>query len=402
MCWECQLPARILLVGDESVRTIAGDVLRGEGHELLVSGDGQKALAQWASERPDLIVVDSVLPGLTGTEVVRRVRQEEPRGSHVPIILLGEMADVQAKVNGLRLGADDYLAKPIHPVELSARVRGLLIRFVPVARAQHDGAALGKVLAFYGAKGGVGATTLAINSAIALRRVAKRSVALIDGNLQFGDHRVFLDLGTDRRSVVDVVTTAGFDQDLLRRVVVRHESGVDLLLGPNTPEAAEHVSAEQHHLLRVVEVMRTMYDYVVVDLDKRLDDHTLDVISVADDLFVVMTADLSCLKNVRLVISTMGQIGVPEERMQLVLNRANAYTGISLKAVESVLRRPILHQVMNDYRVAIGALNSGSPFMMRRPDSAIAKDVVNLVRAIDGQRIPAAKARALQLAPARS
>jgi pilus assembly protein CpaE len=395
------MPARILLVGDESVRSLAGDVLRGEGHELLISGDGQKALAQWSAERPDLMVIDSVLPGLTGSEVVRRVRQEEPRGSHVPIILLGEVADVEAKVRGLRLGADDYLAKPIHRVELSARVRGLLIRFVPVARSQHDAPALGRVLAFYGAKGGVGSTTLAINAAIALRRLAKRSVALIDGNLQFGDHRVFLDLGTDKRSVVDVVTTAGFDQDLLRRVVVRHDSGVDLLLAPNTPEAAEHVSAEQHHMLRVVEVMRTMYDYVVVDLDKRLDDHTLDVISIADGLFVVMTADLSCLKNVRLVISTMAQLGVPAERMQLVLNRANAYTGISLKSVESVLRRPIVHQVTNDYRVAIGALNSGSPFMMRRADSAIARAVVEFVKAIDGQPAPAPRAPAFRLAPAR-
>jgi pilus assembly protein CpaE len=395
------MPARILLVGDESVRELAGDILRGEGHELLISGDGQKALAQWSAERPDLIVIDSVLPGLTGSEVVRRVRQEEPRGSHVPIILLGEVADVEAKVRGLRLGADDYLAKPIHRVELSARVRGLLIRFVPVASAPHDAPALGRVLAFYGAKGGVGATTLAINASIALRRLAKRSVALVDGNLQFGDHRVFLDLGTDKRSVVDVVTTAGFDQDLLRRVVVRHDSGVDLLLAPNTPEAGEHVSAEQHHLLRVVEVLRTMYDYVVVDLDKRLDDHTLDVISIADELFVVMTADLSCLKNVRLVISTMAQLGVPPERMELVLNRANAYTGISLKSVESVLGRPVVHQVTNDYRVAIGALNSGSPFMMRRADSAIARAVVDFVKAIDTQPAPAPRAPAFQLALAR-
>jgi len=397
------MPARILLVGDESVTSAAVSVLGAEGHELLLTADGQQALNTWAAERPDLIVLDSVLPGLTGDEVVRRVRETEPRGSHVPVILLGDVADREAKVRGLRLGADDYLAKPIHPVELSARVRGLLVRFVPVARAaREDEPALGKVLAFYGAKGGVGTTSLAINSAIALRRVAKRSVALVDGNLQFGDHRVFLDLGTDRRSIVDVVSAHGFDQDLLRRVVVRHDSGVDLLLAPNTPEQAEHVSAEQHHLLRVVEVLRTMYDYVVIDLDKRLDDHTLDTISIADDLFVVMTADLSCLKNVRLVLETMSQIGVPEERMQLVLNRANAFTGISLKAVEGVLRRPIVHQIMNDYRVAISALNSGAPFMMRRSDSAIAKGVIDFVKAIDRAPTAAARAPSFQLLPARS
>ena len=87
-----------------------------------------------------------------------------------------------------------------------------------------------------------------------------------------------------------------------------------------------------------------MYDYVVVDMDKRLDDNTLDVIGAADRLVVVLTADLSCLKNVRLVLGTMAQLGVPDERLMLVLNRANAFTGISAKSVESVLKTQIAHR----------------------------------------------------------
>jgi MinD superfamily P-loop ATPase len=104
--------------------------------------------------------------------------------------------------------------------------------------------------------------------------------------------------------------------------------------------------------MRVVEVLRSMYDYVIVDLDKRLDDHVLDVIGMADRLIVVMTADLSCLKNVRLVLETMASLAIPDERLMLVLNRSNAFTGISLKSVENVLRRPIAQQIGNDYRSA--------------------------------------------------
>ena len=109
----------------------------------------------------------------------------------------------------------------------------------------------------------------------------------------------------------------------------------------------------------------------------------LDVIGVADRLVVVMTADLSCVKNVRLVLQTMDQLQVPRERLMLVLNRANAFTGISAKSVESVLKRPVEHQVVNDYRSAISALNSGTPFMAKRPDSALSKDVLALARLID-------------------
>ena len=82
----------------------------------------------------------------------------------------------------------------------------------------------------------MGTTTIAINAAIALHRELGRKVCLVDGNLQFGDHRVFLDLGLDRKSIVDIVTAPSIDQDLVRQVLVKHDSGVDLLLAPPSPE----------------------------------------------------------------------------------------------------------------------------------------------------------------------
>ena len=126
-----------------------------------------------------------------------------------------------------------------------------------------------------------------------------------------------------------------------------------------------------------------MYDYVVVDLDKRLDDHCLDIIAAADRLLVVMTADLSCIKNVRLVLETMTQVGVPDDAVELVLNRSNAYTGIGPRSIEAVLKRPIQYQVVNDYRTAISALNSGEPFLQVRPDAPVARSIVEFMRVID-------------------
>jgi pilus assembly protein CpaE len=114
-----------------------------------------------------------------------------------------------------------------------------------------------------------------------------------------------------------------------------------------------------------------------------------------------MTADLSCVKNVRLVLETMAKLQVPDERLMLVLNRANAFTGISPKSVESVLKRQIAHQVVNDYRSAISALNSGTPFMANRPDSALGKDVLELARMVDQQAPEAEQLRQLELMPVR-
>ena len=140
---------------------------------------------------------------------------------------------MQQKVRALRAGADDYLIKPFHPAELLARMKSLIARFAPsdslVGRPP-----MGRIHAYYGAKGGVGTTTIAINAAIALQTLGRR-VCLVDGNLQFGDHRVFLDLGLDRKSIVDVVSAPAMDSDLIRKVVQTHDSGIDLLLAPPSP-----------------------------------------------------------------------------------------------------------------------------------------------------------------------
>ncbi len=171
---------------------------------------------------------------------------------------------------------------------------------------------------------------------------------------------------------------------------MKHDSGVDLLLAPPSPETAELVTKE--HMAHILETLRGLYDYVVVDVDKRLDDTNLGIFDAADFLFVVMTADLSCLKNVRLVLETLGHIGYEDERVKLVLNRSNAFTGISVKNAEGALKRPIDHQVLNEYRGAISALNSGAPVMFSKADSPLGRSFHDFARGIDKAPRPVAGA----------
>ena len=180
---------------------------------------------------------------------------------------------------------------------------------------------------------------------------------------------------------MDIVTAPTIDAEIVRNVMVKHDSGIDLLLAPPSPESAELVHPD--HLPQILAHLTTMYDYVLVDVDKRLDDINLAVFEAAEIVFVVMTADLSCLKNVRLILETMTHLGYPAAKVQLVLNRSNAFTGINVKNAEGALKRTIDHQVVNEYRGAISALNSGAPFMFTKADSALGGSLLHFARTVD-------------------
>ena len=224
---------RILVVdADPTVQRALGQALAQAGYEVLATSDGPEALRLARSDRPALVLIAANLPGVDGFTVVSRLRMEDGPSTHTPAILLLPENDGEARNKALRAGADDYLVKPFHPAELMARMRSLLARYkpdeqytpptatrtptrtatvIPAAAQSPQRREPAKVVLFYGAKGGVGTTTIAINSAIALHNELNRRVCLIDANLQFGDHRVFLDLGLDRMSVVDLAQAQTID-----------------------------------------------------------------------------------------------------------------------------------------------------------------------------------------------
>jgi pilus assembly protein CpaE len=389
---------KVLVVDDDlNIQRVLVFTLKQEGFEVIVASDGETGVEMARTAGPDLILMDVAMPKLDGYAATQQIRAAEKSGTRVPIIMLTSEADVGERVKGLRAGADDDIFKPFHPLELIARIRALLARSgattVPTGQ---DAATLGQLALFYGAKGGVGTTTIAINAGISLAQEAKRKTALVDANLQFGDLRVFLDLGLDTASIVNAMSEPDLDGDLLRKLMVHHHSGLDLLLAPTSPESADIVVERQRTdpaiLSNVLGIARRQFDYTLVDMAKTIDDFNLQLFDEADVIFVVMTADLSCLKNVQLVLKTMDNLGYERSKVQLVLNRSNAYTGINVNNAESVLGRKIDYQIINEYRGAISALNSGEPFMSSRPDAPLSRSVSEFAREVDKQTVAEATA----------
>src|SRR5918992_1339497 len=379
---------KVLVVDDDlNIQRVLVFTLKQEGYEVHVASDGKAGVEMAASIDPDLILMDVAMPVMDGYAATQKIRASQS-GARVPIIMLTSEADVEQRVKGLRAGADDDIVKPFHPLELIARIKALLARSGGGQQTKAaEKATLGQLACFYPAKGGVGTTTIAINTAIALATRLKRKTALLDANLQFGDMRVFLDMSLNSSSIVNAISEPALDDELLKKLLVSHHGGMELLLAPPNPESADIVVERQRtdpgSLSNILSLLRRSHDYTLVDMPKTIDDFNLQLFDEADVIFVVMTADLSCLKNVRLVLEVMESLGYERSKIQLVLNRSNAYTGINVDNAESALGRKIDYQIINEYRGAISALNSGEPFMASRPDGPLGQSVSKFARELD-------------------
>ena len=386
---------KILIVDDDlNTQRILVFALKQEGYETVLASDGTSGVQMATSEQPDLILMGAALSRMDGYAAIAQIRANED-GARVPVILVSDEASVQQRVRALRAGADDEIVKPFNRLELLARIKALLARNASEGSPTQEIDAGGKLIVFYPAKGGVGTTTIAINTAIALSRVHEKRVLALDANLQFGDFRVFLDLGLDNASIVNAISEPDLDGDLLRTMVVHHDTGIDVLLAPPNPAAGDIVVERAHAspdaLSNLIKETRRAYDYTVVDMSKAIDDFNLQLFDEADLIFVVMTADLSCLKNVRLVLETLDSLGYQRNKVELILNRSNANTGINVANAEEALGRPVQFQILNDHRAAMGALNSGAPIMSSRADSPLGKSLSAFAREIEKETVAAAQ-----------
>ena len=270
---------RQILVVDRDPTTIKllQLTLEKEGFEIVTASTGEEAYAKALSRVPDLAIVDVVLPGMDGYSLCRRLRQN-PSTHGLPIVMLTARGDTADKLKGFEAGADDYLAKPFHPEELRYRIKSLLARTEPIAVAPHaEARTRGKIIAFFGVKGGVGKTTFAVNSAIAILRRTGKQVVLLDADFFFGDVGVQLNL-PPTRSILDLVKfLSELDMELINQVLIRHSSGLRVLLSPLRPEEADFVTAQ--HIRQLLDFLAAHHDYVIVDCATSYDERALTILS---------------------------------------------------------------------------------------------------------------------------
>jgi pilus assembly protein CpaE len=238
----------------------------------------------------------------------------------------------------------------------------------------------------YSPKGGTGCTTVASNLSLALQELSasERDVALVDGNLQFGDVGVMLDLRPDR-SVADLTERIDeLDTDLLSSVMSTHGSGVQVLLAPPRPEAAESLLARTSSedggrppIATILRMLRDSYDVIVADTWSWIDDLTLMLFDAASLIVLVVTPDIPAVKSARLFLELANKLDYPMENILLVVNGADRRGGLQSGQIEKAMM-PITAQIPFDERAALGAANRGVPVIERERSRPISESILSL------------------------
>ena len=359
---------RILAVDDDPITLkIVSKTLTGVGYDVFTARDGQEALAQVESVRPDLIILDVMLPGLDGYEVLRRLkaRTDAPL---LPVLMLTADDTVEGKIKAFTAGAADYLAKPFDAAELVARVKALLRRFAgPAAGAE---AIQGTVIAVFSLRGGCGVSTIAANLAAGLAQIWGQPVALVDLALTAGHSALLFNLPL-HRTWADLarIPVAELDADLVERTLLEHPSGVRVLAAPKGPQHAEAVSAE--HVAQVVRLLKSRYAYVVLDLPHDFSATSVAGLDAAHRIVTLMTPDLASAYVTARTLDIFETLEYSKGRIYLVLNWTFERGGLARKEMEGFLKHPTSLIIPFAPDPIVRAINTGVPPVLDAPESPL-------------------------------
>ena len=359
---------RILFVDDEpQIRKLVQTFLQRHGYVVTTANDGYEALLAIKKERPHLLITDVSMPNLSGLELTKRLRAEAAT-ARLPIIMLSARKQANDVLAGYAQGADEYVAKPVELAILAAKVELILKRSkVTEVAAGVAPTARGQVCLFLHGKGGVGTTTLAVNSAIALASAMIYRVTLLDLSLEFPNAALLMDL-KPQRTLADLsdVRIEDMTDDLFDLFIAPHTSGVRLVVGADRPELAELVTVPAVH--HAIDRLRASSDYVVVDSAATFTQHTLAAIDSADVIFVVTSAHLASLKATTDILTVLEKLGVPKARVLLALNRTTA-SGLEADPVTRFFgRKPDV--TIPFTRPFDDAADEGKPLILTAPQNA--------------------------------
>lgn len=282
-------------------------------------------------------------------------------------------------VEGVRAGAQDFIRRPVSSNDLR--------QFIDRTRTHGNfrPAFSGTTIAFLSNKGGVGKSTLAVNTATRLAQKHPGDVLLIDASLQMGVCAPMLNLRPQTTLLDAIRERQRLDSTLIRQIATPHNSGLELLAAP--PNAISATEIDEQLMTRILNLARRTYRYVIIDTFPLFDRIVMAVVDTADLAYIVLDNVVPTVLSIRQLLDLLEELGHPVDRQRLAVNRMTSVTGHPSRLdIETTIGREVDYIFPFDKR-ALTSANLGQPFALNRPWwSKLEKSLSAMVREIEQYR----------------
>ena len=374
---------KILIIDDDlDTLRLVGLMLQRQGYQISAATNGQQGLDKAFEEDPDLILLDVMMPDMDGYEVTRRLRQN-PSTMETPVLMFTAKTQLDDKVTGFEVGANDYLTKPTHPAELQARVKTLLSRVSE--KKGEDGSrrdeTRGYVIGVLGARGGLGVTTLAVNLGAGLHTRTKSEVIVAE--MLPGQGALALDLGvTNSKGLVDLLSLSKLSEitrDSVRESLVHHMSGMKLLLASDRPRDM-HLINQTANYETIISRLAGLARFVVLDLGVGLQPFAEKILRHCDETLIILEGVPNTIIHTRALMDDIAALGLPQKTINVVLNnRIRSDTQLPASQVQTKLDHEIISTLTPAPELFVQATRVQTPAVLCQPESLTARQVNKLV-----------------------
>ena len=375
---------RVLLIDDEQFYfKLIRKTLKEAEYELEYAQSGSEGLAKIPAFNPDLLIVDLKLPEMDGFQVLERLRRDA-KFSHLPVIVITAQHELSEKLKAFELGADDYLVKPFQPEELVARMGILARRGKALQLAQQQETktkAPGALITVHSLRGGLGCSSIIVNLGLAFYKLWSKPTLLVDGVLTAGQVALMLDARpTATWENLVGVEIDSIDEAVVDEMMCSHKSGVRYIASPRYPIAADTFS---HDALKLfVDGLRDSNDFTLVDTSHDFSDMTIHMLSMSSTILLMMAPEMASLRTTMSALEIYDRLGIPLEKVKIVLNNNSSSPAIKQVQLEKVLKRNFDFVLPYEAGEVNRALNFGQPFILSNPDLSICLNLEKMAYAL--------------------
>ncbi len=395
---------RVMLVDDiaDLRRNMEKLLLLEEDIKVVGSaGSGEEGIELARQLRPDVVIMDINMPGIDGISAAEILTRELPG---IQIIMMSVQGEADYMRRSMLAGAREFLIKPSSTEEIVTSIRRVYnlsrmqrsqLQAAPAGAPAGQPASAaqakpsqrdGNIVAVFGAKGGVGTSSVAANLAIALRQQRPDiAVAMVDGNTEFGDLTVLLNL-TANRTIIDLLSAEELDPQFIQEMFISHSSGIQVIPG-SPPTESELVSPRQ--IKRLIGALREQFDWVIFDTRPTFGEPILTILDDADAVVLVTTPEIPAIRNARLFFEVTDRLDYGKDKVKLVVNKHEPQGAVSSQAIQNSIKHPIAVELPRDDRLAGTAIQQGMPVTISNPRSPLAMAHTKLARSMMGlQELP--------------